>query len=763
MAANTRPPGRPSLLWRLGDLVARRRGRTLVLTGVLFVLSVVYGSGALSVLSLSRFEAPPDSQAAQVRTVLWEEFGVGAPNFTLLVTAKGGDVDAPEVVEAGRRLTEELAAVPEVSEVYSYWTSGSSPTMRSEDGSQALVLAHLPGDADTTREVLTTLSPEFTRDTAEITVQAGGREEVFRQVGQESSRDFIRAEMLIFPGVLLMLVLLLRRFVAALLPMALGLFAMVGTLAVLRVLALFTDVSSFALNLALVLGLGLGVDYGLIMISRFREERRRTADLRTAVAATVATAGHTVVFSGITVLVSLSALLLFPFAFLRSFAYGGLAVVFFGIVGALVLLPALLAYAGPRVERKRQPAAEGSGFWHATAVRVMRRPFLFGGAVLAVLLLLGSPFLGIRFGPPDDRILPEGTSSRQTQQQLRDNFASEEADVLQVVAGGEGAPPSPQQLREYSAALSELPQVAQVESAEGRFVDGVRVRDTPSRNDYRGAELTWLAVTPLYDALSEDLEGTVEAVRSVEAPFETAVGGYPAELTDYRESVLNRLPLVMGLIFAITFVILFLMSGSLLMPLKATVVNLLSLSVMFGALVWIFQEGNLSGLLGFTATGSLDTTIPILMFCVAYGLSMDYEVFIMSRVKEEYDRTGDNEAAVATGLERVGPLVTAAAVILALTFAAYASSGVVFLKMLGVGTALVIVVDATLVRAILVPAFMRVAGRANWWAPAPLRWVHDRFGISEAASAPGGSPGEEWAGAAVGAGQGAGSGRSPGH
>ncbi|MCI2416692.1 MMPL family transporter [Saccharopolyspora sp. K220] len=731
------PPPEPALA-RLGRFTIRRRWWTLAVSLVLFGVTLVGASGALSALSLSRFESP-GSESLAAAEVLDREFGTGGPNMLLLVTAKNGTVDDPAVAAAGRALTDELRGRPEVAEADSYWSRGASPVLRSTDGRQALVLARLPGDATQTRGILRDLSPQFTRDAGAVTVEVGGREEVFRQVGAQAGQDFIRAEMLIFPMVFVLLVLVFRGFVAALLTLGIGVFAMVGTMAALRLTTAVTEVSTFALNITLAMGLGLGVDYCLFVINRFRERLRNGDSREDAIVHSVQTAGRTVLFSGLTVAISLLGLLLFPFPFLRSFAYAGFFVVLFSVIGVLFTLPAALAFVGRAVGggllRRRKPKPSGeSGFWHRTALIVMRRPATFGGAVIVILLVLGSPILGLQFGLPDDRILPPSASSRQVSEEVRANFGVEESDAVHLVASDAG---DPNQLRPgvegYATALSQVEGVAQVDTMAGRFANGQRVDGVPAEFDRFTSDTgTWLSVVPSTEILETDPLGFVQNIRDVPPPFAVQVGGYPAELSDFRAALLDRLPLALLVIFGITFIILFLMTGSLVLPLKATVLNLLSLSVMFGALVWVFQQGNLSDVFGFTATGTLETSIPILMFCIAYGLSMDYEVFMMSRIKEEYDRTGDNESAVAVAIERSAPLITAAAAILAVSFATYAASGVVFLKMLGIGLALAVLVDATLIRAVLVPAFMRLAGNANWWAPEPLKRIHARFGISEA-------------------------------
>ncbi|MEV1007066.1 MMPL family transporter [Streptomyces sp. NPDC049881] len=749
----------PPLLRRLGTLTTRRRRAVLIAGAVVFLIAAVLGAGAQSVLSLSRFEAP-GSESDRAEEILRDEFADGSPNYLLLVTATSGTVDDPAVAAEGQRVASELAAQPLVTSVDSYWARDNSPTLVSEDRTQALVVAWLAGDATEVREGLADVTEELATGDADsgdnpaVTVQAGGQDEIFRQVSDTSREDFLRAEAVIIPVVLVLLVWAYRRWSAAGLTLAVGLFSVLATLAVLRGVTAFTEVSTFAANLALVLGLGLGIDYSLFVIARYREERIAGRDRHAAVVRTVETAGRTVLFSGVTVAASLAALFAFPFPFLQSFAYAGIAVVATAAFGAVVLLPAALAVVGRRVERKDAPAAAAdvtAGRWYRIALRVMRKPLLYGLPVLAVLLALGSPFLGARFGLPDERVLPADASARVTQEEIRENFPTEESDALQIVAPGVGAPAERTgETEDYALALSEVPGVFQVDTYTGAYQEGSRVAEPfGAAERYTADDSLRLVVTADRAALDADLSDLVEDVRALSPPYEVAVGGFPAAMTDFRADLFDRLPLVVGIILVVTFVIIFLMTGSLLIPAKATVANVLSLSVMFGSLVWIFQDGNLSGLLDFTPAGRMEPSIPILMFCIAYGLSMDYEVFIMARIKDEYDRTGDNTAAVAAGIQRSAPLITAAAGILALTFAAYVTGQVVFLKELGVGMALAVLVDALLIRTVLVPAFMRLAGDANWWAPGPLRRLHERFGISEGPSSddpPGTARGAELAG-----------------
>jgi RND superfamily putative drug exporter len=369
---------------------------------------------------------------------------------------------------------------------------------------------------------------------------------------------------------------------------------------------------------------------------------------------------------------------------------------------------------------------------------VMRRPWRVTLSIGALLLLLGAPFLGVKIGLPDDRALPTDASSRIVQDQIRENFSSQEAAPISIVApeAREGASRE-NIIHTYAAELSHLDHVARVDALTGSYVDGRRaVPPSPATARFANEEGTWLSVVPTVEPISGEAEALVSDVRSTPAPFEVLVNGPSAELVDSKDSIFSRLPLAAAIIGVVTFITLFWMTGSVLVPAKAIVLNLLSLTATFGAMVWIFQDGNLSGVLDFTATGTLDVATPILMFCIAFGLSMDYEVFLLSRIKEEYDRTGDNVASVAIGLERTGRIVTAAAALLAVVFAAFATSEISFIKLFGVGLTLAVIMDATLVRGALVPAFMRLAGRANWWAPRPLRRFHERFGVSEAETAP---------------------------
>lgn len=723
----TPEPPRSPLLARLGRGVARRPGRVLLTAVIVCLAALVLASGTLDRLMLSRFESP-GSESIEVEQALEEQFDTGKHHFLLLVTAEQGTVDDPGVVAAATDLEQEMAAREGVAETASYWSRDGSPSLRSDDATQALVTVRMAGDVTEARAALADISPEFTREDELIRVEVGGGDEIFRQAAAQAQSDFVRAEIIILPLVFALLLLLYRRASIAGLTLAMGVYSVITTLALLRGAAALTEVSTFAANLTLVMGIGLGVDYSLFVINRFREELARGHTVPEAVELAVTRAGRTVVFSGLTVAVSLSCLMLFPFPFLRSFAYAGVGVVLTSVVAALVILPAALAKVGHRVQPRREPRGD-RGWWHATSLRMMRRPLLFGLPALGLVLLLASPALGLNFGLPDARVLPEGHSSRDVQEQIEAGFSQEEMDAVHVLVDLPAAEAA--RIDPYAIALSQVDGVSQVDALTGAYQDGQRTVEPGASAEERFAsdEAAWLSVVPSIEAL-DDASGVIDRVRDVPAPAPTEIGGYPADLTDFSDALLDRVPLVFGMILLVTFVLLFLMTGSLLLPLKAVVLNVLSLAVMFGVIVWIFQEGNLSGLLGITADGTLEVTFPILMFCVAFGLSMDYEVFMLSRIKEEYDLTGDTTSAVAAGLQRSGPLVTAAAVVLAASFAVYATSSVFYLIMLAVGMAAVILVDATLIRGVLVPVFMRLAGGANWWAPRPLRRLHERLRLA---------------------------------
>jgi len=731
------------MLTRLGHFTFRRRRLVLAVTALFMVVAAVVGTRAFSVMQDEGF-GDPSSESEQALDVR-EDFGAGDPGIVVLASAIDGGVDDPAAVRSGEALTAAVERVEGVAGVTSYWTAGTPPSLRATSGESALLLVRADDAADTD-DVLAGVEAVAEDVDAPLRAGVGGGEAVGAAFGETIEGDLARAEMIAVPITLALLVLVFGGLVAAALPLFVGVIAVLGTFLSLFAIGSLADVSVYSINLTTALGLGLAIDYSLFIVSRYREELRAGRDVEGAIVRTVETAGRTIALSGLTVAVSLSALLVFPQYFLRSFAYAGVAVVVLALVGSLVALPALLGVVGTRIDalrvlRRRPTRREADGFWYRTATKVMRRPLPIALGVVAVLLILGSPFLGVRFGNPDARMLPESAPARVVSEELQAGFAGDASEAFPVVLRqtGGGDDDLATVVDDLAARVSALAGVDRVELSTGTYGGGeLMAPPGPQSQSYVGDGGEWLSVVPSIEMMSGDGEDLVAQVRALDADVlgaegvaDVLVGGQSASLVDSRGSIGDRLPLALAIIAVTTTVLLFLMSGSLLVPLKALVLNLLSLTATFGAMVWIFQDGNLSGLLGFTATGAIDTSMPILMFCIAFGLSMDYEVFLLSRIKEEHDRTGDNEHAVALGLERTGRIVSAAALLLSVTFFAFGTSGVSFIKMFGIGLGLAILMDAVVIRGLLVPAFMKLAGEANWWAPAPLRRLHDRFGITE--------------------------------
>ena len=713
---------------RLGRTVVRRRRLVLALTGLFVVVAGVAGVNVFDRLGRRGFD-DPGSESYRARQVLEDELHAGDPDLVLLVNAGDAGVDDPDVVAAGEALTAKLAAEDAVASAVSYWSLGGATPLRDETGREAIVLVDLTGTEREVAEAATALIEDRSGRDGPLMIGVGGREAVAAAITDQVEVDLAKAEAIAVPATLVLLVIVFAGLLAAVLPMAVALVALIGTFLALFLVALVTDVSVFSINLTTALGLGLSIDYSLFIVNRFREELRAGRSTEAALVRTMETAGRTVGFSALTVAASLAALLVFPLYFLRSFAYAGMAVVVLAAAGSLLTLPALLAVAGPRIDagriaRRRRPSRTGEGgFWHRLATTVMRRPVPVATAVVAALLVLATPFLGVNWGLPSYLALPASSEVRQTSDRLVREFVGNRGEQFSIVVTDEAAP-SDAELERFEAEVADLDGVASA---------------TVQQNDAG----SWVAVVPDVVLRSADGEVLVHDIRDIDTPFTFGVTGPAAELVDAKAAIFGRLPAALAIIGVVTFLLLFALFGSVLVPVKAMVLNLLSLTATFGAMVWIFQEGHLSGVLDFTPTGQLDVAVPILTFCIAFGLSMDYEVFLLSRIKEEYDRTGDNTAAVAAGLERTGRIVTAAAAVLAVTFLAVSTSSVTFIKMFGLGMALAVLMDATVIRGLLVPAFMRLAGDANWWAPGPLRRLHQRWGLREGeADAPAPEPGD---------------------
>lgn len=699
---------------RAGVFVTRRPRLVLLGALVFLLLSVVFGAEATGRLKTQGYDDPRSESS---RAAVMAAGGPGAsPNLVVVAQARSGSVDDPAARTAGEGLTGRLAAQPHVSSVTSYWTGGAGE-LRSRDGHAAMLVAHVDGEGEQLGARVKQLSRELTAPTgsetsaptgsgAALTVHVGGAALVDAELQDVSESDLMRAESVVLPGTLILLVFVFGSVVAAALPLLIGLLAVAGTMLVLSALGSLTDVSVFALNLTTALGLGLGIDYGLLIVSRFREELALGYRPRNAAIRTVRTAGHTIVFSAATVCAALATLLVFPPYFLRSFAYAGIAVVAIAAVSALTVLPALLTLLGRRVNawavpwRRRVHAGSPSRFWEGLARVVVRRPLLAALPVIGLLVLLAAPFAHAGFATPDDRALPVSASSRQTGDLVRGAFDMKGSSALTVVVTG-AAPPSAQQ--DYARRLSALPQVAQVTGPVG---------DGPAR----------ISVVPLVDPQSHAAQQLVHDIRAVPAPegTEALVGGPSAVLVDAKATVGDRIPAALALITLTTFVLLLGFTRSLLLPLKAIALNALSLAAVLGAMVWVFQTGHLRELLDFTP-GPLSTTMPVLLFCIVFGLSVDYEVFVLARIKEAHEAGQGNADSIVSGIARTGGIVTTAGALLAFTLLSFGTSQVSLLQFFGIGAGLGVLLDATLVRGVLVPALMRLAGGLNWWAPRLLR------------------------------------------
>ena len=714
----------------LGHLVVRRRRLTLALFGVAVVVAGVVGSGLFTRLAGGGFDDPGSDSAAAAHA-LEATFGVRDPVAVLAVqTPSGVDEDAA----AATALVQRLARVDGVQQVVSYWTSGRPAALKGANGRTGQVLVYSASSDATARSDLgkrIVAGYEGTRDGLRVFV--GGPEPINTAINDRITADLGRAESIAIPLTVILLIVVFGTLVAAGLPFLVAAGAILGTFFVLFLLSLATDVSIFALNLVTGLGLGLGIDYALLVVNRFREELARGGDTETAVVRTVATAGRTVFVSGMTVTITLASLLVFPQFFLRSFGYAGIAVTLLAVTSAVVALPAVLALLGHRINRskvvRRDLVPRDTGLWATTARRIMRSPWPVIVVVLAGLLLLAWPARGAVFGQVDDRTLPQSDPAAVASQVLRDQFPGREGSPVDVVVPGG---PSTAVLAVYAQRLSQVPDVVRVVTPANIVVNGAIAAPNTAPREFTAGAYARLSVIADVDARSPSGQQLTQRIRAVAAPTGTLVGGAAARYTDSQSGIINQLWIVLTWIALTTFVVLFLFTGSVVLPVKAILLNVLSLGATLGVIVWVFQEGHLRSVVGdFTVTGTIDTSMVVLIAIVAFALSMDYELFLLSRIKEEHDTGLDTQDAVVLGLQRSGRIITAAAALLAIVFAAFVSSGVTNIKQLGVGVTFAILLDATIVRGLLVPASMRLLDRANWWAPGPLRALHTRIGLSE--------------------------------
>jgi uncharacterized membrane protein YdfJ with MMPL/SSD domain len=716
-----------------GSRVVRWRWWVLAAGLAFVILGGVWGTGVFGALGSGGFD---DSRSESQRSdaLLVQQLGRTSTDVVVLFRNPAATVDDP----AYRQTVDSvLAKFParKAAAVNTYWTT-HSPTLVSADKHATFAAVSLKNPDDN----IDMVKYDPMRHAVEgsgYSVQVGGANAVGADINERVTASIGRAEGLSMPILLVLMTIVFGSVAAASLPLAIGVFAIMGSFIALRVISLSSDVSVFAINIVTILGLGLAIDYGLFMVSRFREEMGRGEDVPTAVTNTLRTAGRTVAFSAVTVAVSLAGLLVFPQVFLKSMGYGGISAVLIAAVAALTVMPALLAVLGPRVDslsvrrfwpRRRRPSPE-HGFWYRLAMSVMRRPLVFALPMVAILLVLGTPFLHVKWGGIDTRVEPKSAESRQVATTLLRDFPGNASDPITAAitldvpaASTEGATAAQQ----FARAAGSVPGArgAQVVSARG---DTARVDVS-----YDGAALDSPAKSVLADVRALPLPAHVQSA---------LVGGSTAEIVDRLDSFADRLPWMALVMVLATFVLLFLAFGSVVLPIKALVMNVLSLGAAFGAVTWIFQDGHLSGLLDFTPTGAVEATQPLLVLAIIFGLSMDYEVFLLSRVREEYDLTGDNVHAVATGLQRSGRIITAAALLLMVVVGAFSAGSISFIKLIGVAMLVALFVDATIVRSVLVPATMRLLGEANWWAPGPLRRLYARGRSARQAPRPGGTAG----------------------
>jgi RND superfamily putative drug exporter len=706
-----------------GRFVYRYRWATLVGSGALLAISIagLLMGGTLT----SGGPLTSNLESARAANLITSEFATSkvTSNFVLLFTSKTESVSDPAFKAA---LTSALAPIEGDSRISSLITPYNAPSPRiaqaftSTDGHQALVSIDLKSSGMQARKDYDALRAQVHSDT--LTVQGTGFVAINEAFNKTLEADLQRAETVTLPVTLVLLVIIFASLVAAGLPLGVGVLTIVGGLAGTFFLNRFTDVSQYALNIVTLIGLGVSIDYSLFVVNRFRDELARGASREDAVATTMATAGRAITFSGITVAVGLSAMLFFQGTFMASMGAAGAIVVAVAVVYALTFLPAMLSVLGPRVNRLHVPifrrATSSGGFWHVLATWVMRRPLVVLLPVVGFLLLAASPFIQLRLANGDVDMLPSHIEARQGYDQMVANFPGQDQTTFNIVVNyPDGSPQTPDRIANQfglTQRIATIPGVLHVNTA------GV------------GKHVVLIQAATASSATSDASRNIVKAIRADQGVVggQVLVGGQTAVDLDVIKFIFDRTPLAIGFVVVFTYLVMFLLTGSVVLPLKAVILNFLSIGASFGALVWIFQQGHLSTLLGFTPQ-SIDPSVPVILFSIVFGLSMDYEVLLVSRIHEEYVRTGNNTLAVASGLEKTARLITGAAAIMVTVFLAFGLAEVVIIKAIGIGLAVAVAIDATLVRALVVPAVMRLLGDWNWWAPRPLRRLYDRAGLGD--------------------------------
>ena len=695
---------------KLGHFLVRRR--KAVLAG--FIVATI-AAGVIGSLVLARLEgggySDPNSDSSKAATYLTDTFKVKDPAIIFIVDA-GKSVADPAVAAEVAPIEADLRSMPDIAKTLSYWSAGGAKQLMSEDGNAAYLFIY--GDeADPTllSGLASDLRKKYDGQVGNLRIYVGGIATFNDAINKRISSDLKFAEAISIPLTFLFLLFVFGGLIASAMPVIVAVSAILGAFLILYLISLVTGVSIFALNLVTGLGMGLGIDYSLLMVNRFREELHAGKSVEESVAQTVKTAGRTVFFSGITVMISLAALTFFPQMFLKSFGYAGVSVVAIAILGALIPLPAILALLGNKIDkfvvRKSAIVPKEDGRWAHTARYVMKRPVAVVVLSLLILGTLASPIKDIVFSQVDTRVLPASDKAAIAAKVGQDKFPGEQANPVEIVI-----PNGTTKMVEINSFVSDLANVPGIINIGAPETVGSDVR---------------IAAIHSMSARSPEAENMIIKIRELKVPEGTLVGGVAADYADSQIGIAKKLPLALGWIAIGTLLLLFMFTGSIILPIKALILNLLSLSATLGVMTWIFIGDNLTWLVGsFTNTGSIDTSIVILIAVVAFGLSMDYEVFLLSRIKEEHDAGHSNIESVALGLQKSARIITAAAVILSVVFAIFVTSGVTSIKAMGFGVAFAILLDATLVRALLVPALMRLFGERNWWAPKALK----RFTIS---------------------------------
>jgi RND superfamily putative drug exporter len=719
---------------RWGRFVYRYRWATLVGSGVLLAISVagLLMGGTLT----SGGPLTSNLESARAGNLITSDLRSGAPttsNFVLIFSSSTLSVGDAAYKDA---VTSALAPIQGDSRISSITTPYNAPNARvaqaftSTNGHQALVSVDLKSTGMQARKDYDALRAQVHSDT--LSVMGTGFVAINEAFNKTLEADLQRAEFVTLPLTLLLLVIIFASLVAAGLPLGVGVLTIIGGLAGTFFLNRFTDVSQYALNIVTLIGLGVSIDYSLFVVNRFRDELARGAGREDAIATTMATAGRAITFSGITVAVGLSAMLFYQGTFLASMGAAGAIVVAVAVVYGLTFLPAMLSIVGPGVNRLRIPIfrrpSTGGGFWHGLATWVMRRPLVVLLPTTGFLLLAASPFIQLRLANGDVDMLPSRLEARQGYDQMINNFPGQDQTTFNVVVDyPDGSPQTPARI----SAQSDLAQrIAAIPGVLHTTVAGV------------GTHIVLIQATSASPPTSDASRAIVNSIRALPGAGDGAqvlVGGQTAVDLDVIKFIVDRTPLAVGFVVAATLIVLFLLTGSVVLPIKAVLLNFLSIGASFGALVWIFQQGHLSTLLGFTPQ-SIDPSIPVILFSIVFGLSMDYEVLLVSRIHEEYIRTGNNTKAVAHGLERTGRIITGAAAIMVTVFLAFGLAEVVIIKAIGIGLAIAVALDATLVRMLVVPAVMRLLGEWTWWAPRPLRRLYSRAGLGDLRVEPGQEP-----------------------